>query len=161
MEIKVKDNAEEVINLKRLASATLNTIGGGTASNPWSSDEIDKLEFSGDFYKTIDACRFFYKKDPIVASTINKLVEIGINKLNFSKNGLSENEFKIFTSIQYELEQFAEIVALEYLISGLVVPEITFGPINSEKIKPLGIKKYSSLMMPISMYVRDPKTIKD
>jgi hypothetical protein len=131
-----------------------------TSPNPWANDKVDKLEFnSDDFNKTVEACRFFYKKDPIASSTINKLVEVGINDLLFSKNKLSDNEFRIFDAIKDQLIEFCEAMAMEYLISGLVVPEIAYSRVPKNKIEEMGIKKYDGLILPTSMWLRDPKTI--
>jgi hypothetical protein len=131
------------------------------SSNPWSSSEVDRLEFeTKDFNKIVEACRFFYKKDPIASSTINKLVEIGINDLLFSKNKLSANEFRIFQAVKDDLLAFAENLALEYLISGLVAPEIKYARVTKEKVKELGIKNYDTLILPVSMWIRDPSTLK-
>jgi len=158
-ESNVQDpNAQQFITL---AKAAINTLSGGTASNPWTPSDVDKLEIdTPDYVKLIKACRFFYKKDPLVSSTINKLVEVGINKLEFNKNGLSENEFRIFTSMKDMLEEFAEVMALEFLISGLVVPEIKYARADKNTIKQLGIKKYDTLILPATMFIRDPETIK-
>lgn len=154
-------NEKAKTQFNKLAAAAINTLGGSTSANPWTSSDIDKMELSTDDYsKIIKACRFFYKKDPIISSTINKLVEIGINELIFSSNGLSENEFKIFLGLKESLEEFAEAMALEYLISGLVVPEVKYARVNKNVIKTLGIKKYETLMLPVTMYIRDPETIK-
>lgn len=135
-------------------------LGGTSAGNPWSPAEIDKLEFSiKDYGKLVKACRFFYRKDPIASSTLNKLVEIGVNELKFKQNGLSENEFRIFLALKTKLKEFAEIMALEFLISGLIFPEIKYGRVNKDKIKILGVKKYDSLVLPVAMFIHDPETI--
>jgi len=94
------------------------------------------------------------------STVLNKIVEIGINDLVFDRNGLSINEFRIFTNIKEKLLEFAENCALEYLISGLVVPEIKYTPTTKEELKDLGIKKYDSLILPEVMWLRDPETIK-
>lgn len=132
------------------------------SSNPWSPSDVDKFEFDKDlsFEKIIDACRFFYKRDPIGATVINKLVEIGINDLVIAKNGLSDNEARIFYFLEPKLKEYAKAMALEYLVTGLVVPEIKFAAIDKSKYKAYGIKKYNSLILPESMWIRDPKTIK-
>jgi len=131
-------------------------------TNPWSSTDVDKMEFimtDKEYFEVIDACRFFYLHDPIVATTLDKMVEIGINSLVFYKNGLTDNEMRIFTGIQDKLEEFCQAMAMEYLLSGLVIPEITLGTVAGEELKEHGIKKYSSLVLPVSLWLRDPKTI--
>lgn len=131
------------------------------AANPWSLKISDAKDEDFDSYADlIDECRFFYRYDPLVSTVTNKLVDIGVEDLLFSQNGLSDNEFRAFLAMKPKLLQFAEDMALEYLISGLVVPEISYGYVGKEEIKDAGIKKYDKLVFPISLFVRDPKTIK-
>lgn len=130
--------------------------------NPWSPDDVDKMDKKLEvkqFRDLVNQCRFFYKKDPLVSSTINKLIEIAINDIQLGKNGLGENEFRVFTSMKQKLKDFAEQMAMEYLISGLVIPEIKIGVLSKEQIKEIGIKKYDSLKYPVSMWLRDPALV--
>ncbi len=131
--------------------------------NPWGPDDIDKMDKQLDlkqFRELVEQCRFFYKKDPLVSSTINKLVEIGINELQLGKNGLGDNEFKIFTSMKQKLKDFAEMMAMEYLLSGLVIPEVKITSLTKLQVKELGIKKYDTIRYPVSMWLRDPSLVK-
>jgi hypothetical protein len=132
------------------------------STNVWKDPKVS-LELSVDkesFNKTVDLCRFFYKTEPVVATVINKLVEIAMNDLIVSKTGLSDNEHRVFTSLKPRIMEFAETMAQELLISGLVVPEIGYGPMDKDEIFELGIKKYNRLILPVSMWVRDPNSIK-
>lgn len=130
--------------------------------NPWT--EIPRFKTAvrthEEYTKTVNHCKFFYRTEPLVSTVIDKLVEIGINDLTFSKNKLSENEYRIFTAFKPKLLEFAEQMATEYLLSGLVVPEISYSAANKDFIFSLGVKKYNSLILPDSMWVRDPTTIK-
>lgn len=153
----------------------------GSIAKPNQTNRIAKAEFTGErttnvwtdaiksmnkpygydeFVTTVQLCRFFYRTEPVVSTVINKFVEIGINGLNFSKNNLTDNEFRVFTSLEPKLLDFAEQMAIEYLLSGLVAPEIGYSKINDKNyIFSLGVKKYSSLELPDSMWIRDPKSI--
>lgn len=132
-------------------------------TNPWTDalKSKDKKFDNEEFVKINSLCRFFYRTEPVVSTVINKLVEIGINDLVFSKNKLSENEFRVFMAIKPKLLEFAEQMAQEFLLSGLVIPEIGYSK-NKDKqfIFSLGIKKYSSLVLPESLTLRDPSLIK-
>ncbi len=144
------------------AKAFLN-VTMGDSENPWT--DVDKLGgFSIDtvklYRKTVDACRFFYKRDSLASSVINKMIEIAINELSISKNGLSENQFKLFQYLKPDIEDFAEKVALEYLLSGLVIPEVEFKPLTAIARKEIGIKRYKALQYPKHMWVRNPDKIK-
>ena len=148
--------------MPRLSKSLNNLSSAAASTNPWKdpTKDIGKSVDYDDYAKTIDMCRFFYKTEPLVSTVVNKLVEIGINDLTISKEGLSDNEFRVFTALKPRLLEFAETLAQEYFLSGLVVPEIGYGPVDKDTIFELGIKKYSRLIFPTSMWVRDPKSIK-
>lgn len=130
--------------------------------NPWT--EVPKFKTTvnnqDDFIKSVNHCRFFYKTEPLVSTVIDKLVEIGINDITFAKGKLSDNELRVFIALKPRLLEFAEQMAMEYLLSGLVVPEIGYSTVDKDFIFALGIKKISSLKLPDSMWVRDPSTVK-
>jgi len=107
----------------------------------------------------LQACRFFYKHDSVVSTVINKLIDIAITDLVVPKNKLSANEYRIIGGMKDELQEFAENLALEFLISGLVVPEIKYGAATKLELKELGIKKYETLTLPMSIWIRDPMTL--
>ena len=133
-----------------------------TTSNPWSPEDVDQMEVKDPhvlFKETVKDCRFFYKRDAIASVVINKLVEISINDIIFNKNGLSDNQLGIFKGLKESLKTFAEEMALEYLISGLVIPEYKFTAVNKEVLEQYEIKKYTSLQLPTSMWIRDPATV--
>lgn len=146
----------------KLAKSSFNTFTDHLGMNNWSSDDVDKLEIPDlkKYKEIVKQCKFFYRRDPLAASILNKLIEIGITKLSFGADGLSANELRIFTSISDKLMEFAEICALEFLLSGLVIPEIRYEAVSKDELIDLGIKKYTTLTLPISMWVRDPSTVK-
>lgn len=150
------------MNDKKLAKAAFNTFTDHLGTEAWSTSDVDKLEIPDlkKYKEIVGQCKFFYRRDPLASSIINKLIEIGITSLTFGKNGLSTNELRIFTSLSDELEEYAENCALEYLLSGLVVPEIKYEAVNKETLTDLGIKKYTTLTLPVSMWIRNPATIK-
>lgn len=131
-------------------------------SNPWT--DVPKFKTTtnsyDDYIKTLDHCRFFYRTDTLVSTVIDKLVQIGITDITISKGKLTDNEYRVFTSIKPKLVEFAEQMATEYLISGIVVPEIGYNRATKDFIFSLGIKKYNSLVLPDSMWVRDARSVK-
>lgn len=156
---------EDALKLSEAVHLAKSSYGINLASastNPWKdpSKDVDKEVEFDDFVKTIRLCQFFYTTEPIVSTVINKLVEIGINDLTISKSGLSENEFRVFTALKPRLLEYAETLAQEFFLSGLVVPEISYGAVDKDTIFELGIKKYSRLIFPLSMWIRNPETIK-
>lgn len=132
-----------------------------SGDNPWIPQEVDTME--SDEFKTykgvVAASRFFYKKDALSSTILNKMVEIGVNGFVLSQKKLSDNEFRVFTGMLPKLKIFAEQMALEYLKSGLIVPEINFTSVSTDELRYYNIKKYNTLTLPTMMWLRDPSTI--
>jgi hypothetical protein len=130
--------------------------------NPWTV--IPKFKVSTvnqeDYVKVVQHSRFFYKTEPLVSTVIDKLVEIGVTDLVFGKNKLSDNEFRVFEAVKPRILEFCDQMATEYLLSGFVIPEIGYAKVDKDFLFALGVKKYPSLELPDSMYVRDPTTVK-
>jgi hypothetical protein len=145
----------------KLATATFSFTGTTNASNPWAPTDVDKMDTLDikEFRKVVEACRFFYRRDPLASTVLNKMVEIGITKIEFSKNGISKTEAAVYEGIKDKLAEFAEAMAMEFLISGLVVPEMKFAPVVKDDLLDLSIKRYDHLQLPVSMWIRDPNTI--
>jgi hypothetical protein len=158
---KVKEEAKPELS-KMLAKAEAGMSAQAASTNVWQDPKtaiykvVDKVEYD----RIVNLCRFFYKTEPVVSTVINKLVEIGINDIIISKSGLSDNEFRVFQALKPRLLDFSETIAQELLLSGLVVPEIGYGPIEKDELFELGIKKYTRLIFPVSMWVRDPNSIR-
>jgi len=132
-------------------------------SNPWR-DAPYKREKSGSlnakgYEKVVEECRYFYRKDPIASTTINKLVEIGINDLIIDKGSLSENQYRMLDGLRPQIIDFLQEGAQEFLVSGLVVPSITFEWKNKSSLENMGVKKYSKAWLPKDMWYRNPKHI--
>jgi hypothetical protein len=136
--------------------------GNNKIAGNWSPSDIDKLESLNikEYHKIIDQCRFYYRKDPIAGTVLNKMIEIGVTELVFDQGTLSQNEFRIFDGMRAKIQDFIESCGLEYLISGLVIPEVKYVSYTKKQLNELGIKKYTSLTLPDTMWLRDPKTIK-
>ena len=144
-------------------AAFMNLQNNISVSNPWTWDQVDKLEIVDvdEYRKTVFGCRFFYKRDPIASTVINKMVDIGITDIDFERNELNNNEEALIDGLLPHLVDFAEAMAMEFLISGLVIPEIKYTTVSKAELEAAGIKlkKYSSFTLPTSMWVRDPANI--
>lgn len=164
--IKESANIEKTIEMLAVPNKAVGVAFaefGSTTTNPWTDalKAKDKKFDYDEFVQTVKLCRFFYRTEPVVSTVVNKLVEIGINDLVFSRNKLSENEFRVFTALKPRLIDYSERMAQEYLTSGFVIPDVGWGK-NKDKefIFSLGVKKYTSLVLPESMALRDPCSVK-
>lgn len=137
-------------------------MGPANAANPWASSDIDRLEAPDilkNYREVIKICRFFYKRDPLASTVINKMIDIGINDIRFNRKGISDTEYAVYEAIEDDLIDFAESMALEFLLSGLVLPEIKYAPVGKDELKFLDIKRYPTLTLPVSMWVRNPMQV--
>ena len=99
-------------------------------SNPWRDAPYNKPKAGAltarEYESVVERCRYFYRRDPIASTTIDKLIELGINELIIDKGSLSDNQYRILEGIKPQITDFLQEGAMEFLVSGLVVPSITF-----------------------------------
>ena len=126
------------------------------------SDQVDRLAFDThkNYKSVISDCRFYFRHDPLAATVINKLVDFSINDLVIDgSKGMKTTEEEIFTSIVKDITPFLRKAAREYLLTGLVIPEIRLTRIRKKALREKGIRRLSSLLYPTSLWVRDSATI--
>jgi len=123
--------------------------------------DVDKLSFTHDVYaKVIEDCRYFYLKEPIASTVINKMIDIAINDILVSRNkSVSKTEFQVYDALRKDVIKFLKIAAEELLITGLVVPEIALTRLTREQLREKGIQRLDTLLYPTEMYIRDSATI--
>lgn len=127
----------------------------------WSEDDVDLFEIKDlkEYREAVTLSRFFYKRDPIASTVINKIIDIGINDIEFFKEDLTANEFKIMQGIKEQLLKFAEQCTLEYLLTGLVIPEFSYKNALTTELKKMGIKKLETISIPSELWIRDSGSI--
>lgn len=152
---------------KKLASArassytiyqSMNRTGD---SNPWIST-VDKLAFDNhdNYVNVIKDCRFYFRHDPLASTVIRKLVDLSVNDLVVQPDGKATvTEKAIYNALEKDMIGFLRNAAFEFLISGLLVPEIKLTRINKESLLNKNVKRLDSLMYPTSMWIRDSKDI--
>jgi len=130
--------------------------------NVWSPSAVDRLAFSDHktFANIIRDTRFYYRHDSLASSVINKMVDLAINDLVIVPEKVaSKTELQIFDALKTDLLEFLRLSALEYLTTGLVVPEITLTRINQTELRDKGVQRIDSLLYPTDMWLRDAKDI--
>lgn len=143
-------------------AAFQNLTGNNFSSNPWVSNDVDKMSSKSlvdQYSEAIKSCRFFYRKDALASSVINKLVDISITGLVYSQGKTTDNVMRVYDSLKDELIDFAEDCALEYLLSGLIIPEMEFVEETKKQLVARGIKTYPSLLLPDSLWIRNAESI--
>lgn len=133
-----------------------------TGENLYSPADVDKLTFATrrNFEKTIKHCRFYFRHDPLASTVVNKIVDLAINDIVVQTNGKGNvTEEAIFNSLAKDIIPFLRKAAYEYLITGLVVPEIKLTRVRKKLLREKGIKRLASLLYPTSMWIRDSSGI--
>jgi hypothetical protein len=122
-------------------------------------DKMDSMDIK-EYREVVKNCRFFYRKDPIAGTVIDKMIDLGITDIYIEKNGLSENEFRIFTGIKPMLKRLAATCGLEWLLSGLVIPQISYGAATRDVLKEMGVKKYETMTIPQDFWLVPSESVK-
>ncbi len=127
------------------ADAILPTLAG--------QNEPDKMVIPTDFHSRVALVRYFYELDPIANTVVDKIVEISISKLILDRNECTDDELSIYTSVKSLFEDYLREAALEYLLSGLVVPQVSW---EDKTPKELGISLTRRIKLPAKSWVLDP-----
>ena len=152
---------------ERLGKFLVNSLNHSSAAlteNPWVPDNVDKYGIeeakeADEYHKAVNSCRFFFRRDPLASIVLNRMSEIAINKLHITKSGVKETEIPIYEAVLEGLTDFLQSASLEYLISGLVMPNVSFRRYNAREIARKGIKYKKSLILPDFYWLRDPTSI--
>ena len=130
-------------------------------SKPWSPSDVDKLEFTkhGSWQNVVEDCRYYYKRDPFASTVVNKIIDIAINDIVVHSGEARESIVNIVERIKTPMLLFLRNAALEYLTTGLLVPEITFETVEKKELHALGIKRFPNLVLPTDMWIRDSASI--
>jgi hypothetical protein len=117
------------------------------------------MEIPKDYKKLIDICRFFYKRDPIAGSVINKMVDMSISEMKNRQGDCTEEEFLVYDSLADKLQNFYRDVCLEYLLSGLVIPQYEWVRKPGDEVS-YKINSRRRITVPDNIWFRDPATIR-
>jgi len=163
IERPVVQEVEDPKTVTHATAAIWDSTSPATKYNPWRDAPYKKVKSGSldakEYEKVVEECRYFYRKDPIASTTIDKLIEIGINELIIDKGSLSDNQFRMLEGLKPQITDFLQEGAMEFLVSGLVVPSITFEWKRKADLEAMGVKKYGKAWLPKDMWYRNPKNI--
>jgi len=150
----------------RLAKTALATFFMPQSSYPsdvgvWGSNQVDKLSFEdhSTFVKIVKDCRFFFRHEPIATTVVTKMVSLAINDIIVPENSIPKTDYQIYESLKKDIVRFLRKAALEFLTTGLVVPEITLTNLNRKQLREKGIQRLDNLLYPTSMWLRNAQDI--
>lgn len=127
----------------------------------WGANQIDKLSFEehDTYVKIIKDCRFFFRHEPIATTVVTKMVGLAINDIIIPQNNISKTDYQVYASLKKDVIKFLRKASLEFLTTGLVVPEITLEVISKKELREKGIQRLERLLYPTKMWLRDSQDI--
>lgn len=128
--------------------------GGGTGDGRYP-DKLGNLE-KMNFHQRLQVIRFFYEMDPLASTAVDKTVEIGIGPLLFDRNECTDKELDLYKSVLPLLREYLQKAAVEYLLSGLVIPQVSWKSITSSD---LDLRGRSTFEMPDKIWILNPDSI--
>lgn len=143
----------------KLAKASVNLLEDPSQTGLVFGQTADYMELPKDYKKLIKMCRFFYKRDPIAGTVINKMVDFAVSPMMNQQGQCSDEEFAVFEALHSMVEEFYKNVCLEYLLSGLIVPHYEWNRVSGDDLTPL-LNSRRRIMVPDNIWFRDPATIK-
>jgi predicted HTH domain antitoxin len=161
-EVKIEERSPEKIKPKfgSAFAAWVNTPYGsmdlghkGELLLTGATNEPDKMQLPSDFQERLSLVRYYYEVDPIANTAIDKIVDIGINELNMERDDCSDEEFEVYQAAIRVYEDYLKDAALEYLLSGLIVPQVSWRKYTPAE---LGIETGKQYSLPNEIWLVDP-----
>lgn len=124
---------------------------------PWraSSKKVDFSKYSH-FKGLVRDCRFYYRYDQFGGTVIDRMVDLAINDLVVVPDEKStKTEIETFEAVKKDLIKFLRRCAIEYLTTGLLVPDVTFTRLRTDALRDRKISRLSSVLFPTDMSLKD------
>jgi len=98
----------------------------------------DKLIIPKEYHEVLKLCYDFYQRGGIVGTVINRLAELSITEIRNGQRGTSDEANEYFYSLLHRkpsrLMRFLARAALEYFISGMVLPRIDWVTVKGSEV---------------------------
>jgi hypothetical protein len=110
------------------------------------------------YHEIIKFCRYFYDNDTIVGTVIDRMVDMSMTRLRNRKDRDNPEEgVEYYNKVAEYLQPYLKIMALDYFLHGMAVPEVTYTTMMGNKVdKTLGRKR---VQFPDNFWVRDEEFI--
>jgi hypothetical protein len=110
-----------------------------------------------DYAEELFQSRFFYRCDPTASTVLNRMAELSAGKLKNRRDDCTDEEFSYFNALSERITTLFSTCTLEYLISGMAIPDYGTIRIMGNKLDAsLSRKRY---IVPDRMWVRNPENI--
>lgn len=112
----------------------------------------EKLVVPKNYHKVISLCYDFYQRGGIIATVINRLVELAITEITNGQRNTTDEANEYFDAVLHRqpsrMNRFIHMAALEYFLSGMVLPRIDWQLKLGSEISP-NLRPNKEYAMPI------------
>lgn len=138
---------ESVLALASFAGGSVAPYNGNFYM-PSSTDSLgqtlgvipDKLIVPKEYHAVINMCYDFYQRGGIVATVVNRLTELSITTITNGQRKTSDEANEYFNSVLHRspsrLNRFIHTAALEYFLSGMVLPKVEWQEVLGKDFNP-------------------------
>lgn len=100
----------------------------------------EKLVIPREYHSVIDMCYDFYQRGGIVSTVINRLAELAVTEVANGQRKTSDEANNYFDAVLHRspsyLSRFLRTAALEYFISGMVLPRVDWETVQGKDLSP-------------------------
>ena len=143
---------ERVIDTTKSTELALASVGGQIISSnfymPNSVDQLgqiagiipDKLMVPREYHAVINMCYDFYQRGGIVGTVIDRLTELSMTTVTNGQRDTTDEANEYFDAVLHRrpsrLSRFLKTAALEYYLSGMVLPRIDWIEVPGNELSP-------------------------
>ncbi len=142
----------------KLVKAAVNVLTDPRQTGLIFTNEVDTMDVPKEYHKLIKTCRFFYKRDPIAGTVMNKMVDCAITPLTNRKSECTDEEYEVYNALTEMLQDFFRNVCLEFLLSGLVIPHYEWVRMKGSDLSQK-LNSRRRVTVPDNIWFRDPATV--
>lgn len=100
----------------------------------------DKLIIPREYHAVINMCYDFYQRGGVVSTVVNRLSELSITEIRNGQRHTTDEANTYFDTVLHRppsrLNRFIRTAALEYFLSGMVLPKIEWREVLGEELHP-------------------------
>lgn len=116
----------------------------------------DKLIIPREYHAVIDMCYDFYQRGGIVGTVVNRLTEMAMTPISNGQRKTTDEANEYFDTVLHRppsrINRFIHTAALEYFLSGMVLPRVEWKEMLGEELSPRLIAKRKYWIPIVDLY---------
>ena len=115
------------------------------------------------YRESVRLCRFFYRRDPIASTVVNRMAEISATQIRnrrksqYSAGEIADEVLEVFNTVARRIQTAIPAIVLSYLIDGMAVPQYEIVKVMGSRASDnLGRTRY---FLPDRVWMRNPENI--